>query len=138
MAAIVGGPAGPAGLYCGFSASLAGSILYRGLYFGLYDALASNMDNLALKFCTGFCVTTAAGLAVYPLTTAVKRMQVSMQPAAPINQYRGAIDCIGQIVRKEGLLALWRGAGLNAGSGVLGTIMLVGFDALKSAYISPS
>lgn len=58
---------GIAGLYRGFNISCVGIIVYRGLYFGLYDSLKpmlpENLQNSFLAtFALGWAVTTGSGL----------------------------------------------------------------------------
>merc|ERR1719247_1561419 len=67
------------GVYNGFWISCGGIIVYRGLYFGLYDFSTSmpGMDNLAIKFCIGYTVTTVAGLSAYPVDTVRRRMMMN-------------------------------------------------------------
>ena len=56
---------GIAGLYRGFVISCVGIVVYRGLYFGLYDslkpALGSYSDNFAATFVLGWGITNLAG-----------------------------------------------------------------------------
>jgi len=66
---------GIAGLYRGFVPSVVGIIVYRGLYFGVYDSLKPVVLVGALEgsflasFFLGWGVTVGAGLASYPLDT---------------------------------------------------------------------
>lgn len=83
---------GIAGLYRGFVPSVVGIIVYRGLYFGVYDSLSTcsyllySIPNLTsplepvvlvgalqgsflASFALGWGVTIGAGLASYPLDT---------------------------------------------------------------------
>lgn len=58
---------GIAGLYRGFTISCVGIIVYRGLYFGMYDSLkpampASLQQSFIATFLLGWAVTTGAGL----------------------------------------------------------------------------
>jgi len=53
-------------------------------------------------------VTVFAELMAYPIDTVRRRMMMTSGEAV---KYRGAIDATVQIVRKEGALALMRGAG---------------------------
>jgi solute carrier family 25 (adenine nucleotide translocator) protein 4/5/6/31 len=68
------------GLYRGFGPSVAGIIVYRGLYFGLYDSIkpvilvGSLEGNFLASFALGWVVTTGSGLASYPLDTVRRRM----------------------------------------------------------------
>ena len=54
-----------AGLYRGFVISCVGIVVYRGLYFGLYDslkpALGSYSDNFLATFVLGWGITNLAG-----------------------------------------------------------------------------
>lgn len=68
------------GLYRGFGPSVTGIIVYRGLYFGMYDSLkpvllTGNLEgNFIASFLLGWVVTTGSGLASYPLDTVRRRM----------------------------------------------------------------
>jgi solute carrier family 25 (mitochondrial adenine nucleotide translocator), member 4/5/6/31 len=68
------------GLYRGFGPSVTGIIVYRGLYFGMYDSLkpvlltGSLEGNFLASFLLGWVVTTGSGLASYPLDTVRRRM----------------------------------------------------------------
>lgn len=117
---------GVAGLYRGFVISCAGIIVYRGLYFGIYDSVKailpkSIQDSFIVSFGLGFFVTNAAGVASYPLDTIRRRMMMTSGQAV---KYNGSIDCGRQIVAKEGFKSLFKGAGANilravAGAGAL-------------------
>jgi solute carrier family 25 (adenine nucleotide translocator) protein 4/5/6/31 len=73
---------GLAGLYRGFGPSVLGIIVYRGLYFGMYDSikpvvLTGKLEgNFLASFALGWCVTTGAGIASYPLDTVRRRMMM--------------------------------------------------------------
>jgi solute carrier family 25 (adenine nucleotide translocator) protein 4/5/6/31 len=82
---------GIAGLYRGFVISCVGIIIYRGLYFGVYDSLKPMLpdklkDNFLASFLLGWSVTIGAGLASYPIDT-VRRYVSPMFPSAPLNLY---------------------------------------------------
>merc|ERR1712137_939033 len=63
---------GIAGLYRGFGPSVLGIIVYRGLYFGMYDSIKPVIlvgpleGNFLASFLLGWSVTTTAGVASYP------------------------------------------------------------------------
>ncbi|CAO1632445.1 unnamed protein product [Parajaminaea phylloscopi] len=65
---------GVAGLYRGFVPSVVGIVVYRGLYFGMYDSLKPVLltgplaNNFLASFLLGWAVTTGAGLASYPVS----------------------------------------------------------------------
>lgn len=74
---------GIAGLYRGFMPSVVGIIVYRGLYFGMYDSLKPVVlvgpleGNFLASFALGWTVTTGAGVASYPLDTIRRRMMMT-------------------------------------------------------------
>lgn len=74
---------GIAGLYRGFGPSVLGIIVYRGLYFGMYDSIKPVLlvgpleGNFLASFMLGWGVTTGAGIASYPLDTIRRRMMMT-------------------------------------------------------------
>jgi len=133
------GEQGIMGLYNGFGVSVLGIIPYRGVYFGLYDSLREKnpykRDTGVLGFASKFAVAqfTAimAGYASYPFDTVRRRLQ--MQSEKPREQwvYKGTVDCLGQVVRQEGVTALFKGAGANALRTVGSALVLVLYDQFK-------
>ena len=123
---------GVQGLYRGFTISVLGVFLYRGLYFGLYDTLKPPVlgpdPALTLSFLLGWAVSFTAGLLCYPLGTVRSRMM--MRSCEPV-KYRGSLDCLTQITKTEGWRSLMRGAGVNIVRGLAGTAVLIGCDNLK-------
>lgn len=114
------------GLYRGFNISAVGIVIYRGLYFGIYDSVkailpSSIQDSFIVSFGLGFFVTNAAGFASYPIDTIRRRMMMTSGQAV---KYKGSLDCGRQIIANEGVKSLFKGAGANilravAGAGVL-------------------
>lgn len=125
---------GIAGLYRGFGPSVAGIIVYRGLYFGLYDSIkpvllvGSLANNFLASFALGWCVTTGAGIASYPLDTVRRRMMMTSGQAV---KYSSSLDAFKQIVAKEGVKSLFKGAGANILRGVAGAGVLSIYDQLQ-------
>ena len=74
---------GIAGLYRGFGPSVLGIIVYRGLYFGMYNSIKPVVlvgpleGNFLASFLLGWSVTTGAGVASYPLDTIRRRMMMT-------------------------------------------------------------
>lgn len=74
---------GIAGLYRGFMPSVTGIVVYRGLYFGMYDSIKPVLltgaleGNFLASFLLGWSVTTGAGIASYPLDTIRRRMMMT-------------------------------------------------------------
>ncbi|KAJ3551023.1 hypothetical protein NMY22_g50 [Coprinellus aureogranulatus] len=126
---------GIAGLYRGFVPSVVGIIVYRGLYFGVYDSLKPVVLVGALEgsffasFLLGWGVTIGAGLASYPLDTIRRRMM--MTSGSGVN-YKSMFDAGSQIIAKEGVKSLFKGAGANILRGVAGAGVLSIYDKLQA------
>ncbi|KAJ3563441.1 hypothetical protein NP233_g8939 [Leucocoprinus birnbaumii] len=125
---------GIAGLYRGFIPSVVGIIVYRGLYFGVYDSLKPVVLVGALEgsflasFGLGWGVTIGAGLASYPLDTIRRRM---MMTSGSGQNYKSMFDAGSQIIAKEGTKSLFKGAGANILRGVAGAGVLSLYDKLQ-------
>ncbi|KAK9776492.1 putative ADP/ATP translocase [Seiridium cardinale] len=125
---------GVAGLYRGFAPSVLGIVVYRGLYFGMYDSLKPVLlvgplaNNFLASFALGWGVTTGAGIASYPLDTIRRRMMMTSGEAV---KYNGTLDAARQIVAKEGVKSLFKGAGANILRGVAGAGVLSIYDQLQ-------
>merc|ERR1712137_1341367 len=122
---------GIAGLYRGFLPSVAGIVVYRGLYFGMYDSIKPVIlvgpleGNFLASFLLGWSVTTGAGIASYPLDTIRRRMMMTSGEAV---KYKGTMDAARQIVAAEGVKSLFKGAGANILRGVAGAGVLSIYD----------
>lgn len=125
---------GIAGLYRGFGPSVVGIIVYRGLYFGLYDSLKPVVlvgpleGNFLASFLLGWCVTTGASTASYPLDTVRRRMMMTSGQAV---KYKGAFDAFQKIVAAEGVKSLFKGCGANILRGVAGAGVISLYDQLQ-------
>ncbi|KAI3818679.1 hypothetical protein L1987_12494 [Smallanthus sonchifolius] len=125
---------GIAGLYRGFNISCVGIIVYRGLYFGLYDSLKPVLltgklqDNFLASFALGWAITNGAGFASYPIDTVRRRMMMTSGQAV---KYKGSLDALNQILKKEGFKSLFKGAGANVLRAVAGAGVLSGYDQLQ-------
>jgi len=128
---------GLAGLYRGFVISAVGIVIYRGLYFGLFDSVKPFMpphlkNNFMATFLLGWCVTTTAGLASYPIDTIRRRMMMTSGEAV---KYASSIDCAKQIMAKEGTSSFFKGAGANILRAIAGAGALSGYDKLQFMMI---
>ncbi|XP_062007641.1 ADP,ATP carrier protein 3, mitochondrial [Rosa rugosa] len=125
---------GIAGLYRGFNISCVGIIVYRGLYFGMYDSLKPVVlvgkleDNFFASFLLGWGITIGAGLASYPIDTVRRRMMMTSGEAV---KYKSSLDAFKQIIKNEGAKSLFKGAGANILRAVAGAGVLAGYDKLQ-------
>jgi len=125
------------GLYRGFNISCVGIVVYRGLYFGLFDSLKPIVltgvlaDNLAATFFLGWGVTITAGLASYPLDTVRRRMMMTSGEAV---KYSSSYAAFKEIIAKEGTKSLFKGAGANILRAVAGAGVLAGYDKLQMIF----
>uniref|UniRef100_A0A8H7NLV5 ADP/ATP translocase n=1 Tax=Bionectria ochroleuca TaxID=29856 RepID=A0A8H7NLV5_BIOOC len=125
---------GLAGLYRGFMPSVAGIIVYRGLYFGMYDSIKPLLPkhlegNFLANFALGWAVTTGAGIAAYPLDT-IRRRRMMMTSGEAV-KYKNSFDAARQIIAKNGVKSLFNGAGANILRGVAGAGVLSIYDQLQ-------
>merc|ERR1712050_466317 len=102
---------GIAGLYRGFMPSVTGIIVYRGLYFGLYDS-----------------IKPVVLVGSYPLDTIRRRMMMTSGEAV---KYKSSLDAASQIIAKEGTKSLFKGAGANILRGVAGAGVLSIYDQVQ-------
>ncbi|KAG6509330.1 hypothetical protein ZIOFF_027315 [Zingiber officinale] len=125
---------GIAGLYRGFNISCVGIIVYRGLYFGMYDSLkpvlltGTLQDSFFASFALGWLITNGAGLASYPIDTVRRRMMMTSGEAV---KYKSSFDAFSQILKNEGARSLFKGAGANILRAVAGAGVLAGYDKLQ-------
>jgi solute carrier family 25 (adenine nucleotide translocator) protein 4/5/6/31 len=125
---------GISGLYRGFGPSVLGIVVYRGLYFGMYDSikpvlLTGNLEgNFLASFLLGWCVTTGAGIASYPLDTVRRRMMMTSGEAV---KYDSSLHAFRTIVAQEGVKSLFKGAGANILRGVAGAGVLSIYDQVQ-------
>lgn len=122
------------GLYRGFNISCVGIIVYRGLYFGMYDSLkpvvlqGSLQGSFLASFFLGWAITIGAGLASYPIDTVRRRMMMTSGEAV---KYSSSMQAFSAIVQKEGVKSLFKGAGANILRAVAGAGVLAGYDQLQ-------
>ena len=124
---------GIAGLYRGFVISCVGIVIYRGLYFGVYDSIKPSLpadmrDSMLANFLLGWGVTVGAGLASYPIDTIRRRM---MMTSGEGEKFKGSIDCATKILAQEGMKSFFKGAAANILRGVAGAGVLTLYDKLQ-------
>jgi len=125
------------GLYRGFNISCVGIIVYRGLYFGMYDSLkpvvlTGNMkDSFLASFLLGWAITIGAGLASYPIDTIRRRMMMTSGEAV---KYKSSMHAFQEIIKKEGVKSLFKGAGANVLRAIAGAGVLSGYDQMQLMF----
>jgi solute carrier family 25 (mitochondrial adenine nucleotide translocator), member 4/5/6/31 len=139
---------GVAGLYRGFGPSVLGIVVYRGLYFGMYDSIKPVLlvgpleGNFLASFLLGWAVTTGAGIASYPLDTIRRRMMMTSGEVCRTSEtatlpkltflqavkYKSSMDAARQIFAAEGVRSFFKGAGANILRGVAGAGVLSIYD----------
>jgi len=127
---------GITGLYRGFNISVVGIVVYRGLYFGLYDSLKPLLSPLQdnavahafASFLLGWGITIGAGLASYPIDTVRRRMMMTSGEAV---KYKSSAHAFAEIVKNEGTKSLFKGAGANILRAIAGAGVLAGYDQLQ-------
>ena len=127
---------GIAGLYRGFVISCVGIIVYRGLYFGMYDSIKPALPehlqgNFLATFLLGWSITIGAGLASYPIDTVRRRMMMTSGEAV---KYKSSAHAFAEIMKKEGAKSLFKGAGANILRAVAGAGVLSGYDQLQLIF----
>jgi solute carrier family 25 (adenine nucleotide translocator) protein 4/5/6/31 len=128
---------GVAGLYRGFVISCVGIVVYRGLYFGLYDSLKPLLpknlqNNFFASFMLGWGITIGAGLASYPLDTVRRRMMMTSGEAV---KYKSSIQAMSVIYKTEGVKSFFKGAGANILRAIAGAGVLAGYDQLQLIFL---
>lgn len=129
---------GPLGLYRGFGISVAGIIVYRGAYFGLFDTgnalLFGNgkTENFFAMWAFAQTTTTLSGIISYPLDTIRRRLM--MQSGRKEKMYSGTIDCFNKISKNEGTKAFFKGAGSNVIRGTGGALVLVLYSKIQKFF----
>lgn len=132
------------GFYHGYGIAVTGGIVYRVLYLGGYDALKQEIvyrkerrgEKGKLLWVERFGlaqgISLTAGTISYPFDSVRRRMM--MQAGKPVEErlYRGTFHCISTIFQKEGAGGFYRGLGPNIARSVGGTILLVGYDSIRS------
>ena len=124
---------GVRGLYKGLGLALAGVIVYRGLYFGLYDSLKGfvrTRDSMLLAFGLGWAVTLTAGAASYPISLVQKRLMITTGLGV---KYNSAWHTTKEIAKKEGFRGFYRGYVFSVVQAIGGAGILAAYDVISAA-----
>ncbi|KAL4473400.1 hypothetical protein ABPG72_015643 [Tetrahymena utriculariae] len=127
---------GFAGLYRGFGICLFGIFIYRGLYFGTYDAgkeiiLKEKYKNkIIYKFLFAQIVVIYSETIAYPTDTIKRKMM--MQSARGEKLYVNSIDCAIQMYKKQGITSFFVGNASNIFRSFGSSICLVLYDEIRN------
>eukprot|EP00013_Stygamoeba_regulata_P015778 CAMPEP_0177679242 /NCGR_PEP_ID=MMETSP0447-20121125/29491_1 /TAXON_ID=0 /ORGANISM="Stygamoeba regulata, Strain BSH-02190019" /LENGTH=416 /DNA_ID=CAMNT_0019188405 /DNA_START=40 /DNA_END=1288 /DNA_ORIENTATION=- len=128
--------AGPRGFFSGYGPAALGIFIYRSMYFGLHDLVRSTLPawqggdvmQPVQVFALGYGVTLTAGLLSHPFSVIHNRMAVA---AVSPTRYRSSLECVVHILRREGPLALWRGASIAFIKTLGDAMLLMGFELAR-------
>nr|XP_057910565.1 solute carrier family 25 member 55a [Doryrhamphus excisus] len=108
------------GLYKGLGATLMRDVPFSVVYFPLFANLnklgkpsADKSSPFYWAFLSGCIAGSTAAVAVNPCDVVKTRLQ-SLSKGSTEETYSGVVDCVSQIIRKEGPSALLKGAGCRA------------------------
>lgn len=108
---------GARALYKGFLPPFFSQAVYKAVIFTTSaalrnDVLATHAPQLSASAAALLSGAVAGGLnalLVTPVELVRNRLQVQYEANRATRAYRGAAHCVAQVVRQEGVLALWRG-----------------------------
>lgn len=116
---------------------MVGIVVYRGLYFGMYDSFKPVLltgklqDSFHASLALGWMISNGANLASYPLDSVRRRMMMTSGEAV---KYKGAIDAFAQIIKNEDPKSLFKGAGANVLRAIAGAGALAGYNHLQLLF----
>jgi len=134
---------GVGSLYNGIGVSITGIIPYRGVYFGLFDTLSgynpyqkdqNGFTRAGSKFVCAQASAISAGYASYPFDTVRRRLQMQSEKPQSEWVYKGTADCFSKIIKEEGTVALFKGAGANALRTVGAALVLVLYSEITAMF----
>ena len=132
------------GLYRGYGPSVAGIVVYRAFYFGLYDFSKTSLipslnlqehsfSAIATKFGIALCIDIFAAMSAYPLDTIRRNMM--MQSNRKEVLFTNSMGCLKHLIAKDGPMSLYKGALMNNIRAIGSAMVLVIYDELKGAYM---
>jgi solute carrier family 25 (adenine nucleotide translocator) protein 4/5/6/31 len=149
------------GMYQGYGISLGGSVVYRLLYLGGYDAAKEevllwkhrarpiqdervfvvtdrnpiNPNSVDMtwteRFVLAQVVSLSAGTVCYPIDSVRRRMMMQAGKAIDERKYVSSIQCFHVMWTTEGIRGFYLGFGPNIVRSIGGALALVAYDALK-------
>lgn len=89
-------------------------------------------NSFVASFLLGWGVTTSASLVSYPLDTVRRRMMMTSGEAV---KYKNTAHAFIEIVKHDGPMSLFKGAGANIIRGIAGAGVLAGYDELQVIFL---
>lgn len=135
------------GIYRGYGPSVAGIIVYRAGYFGLYDfSKVLIMPHLGLtegsilsiltKFSLALSIDIFSAIAAYPLDTV--RRSMMMMSGRSEKLYNNSFQCAQYIMKNNGFGGFYKGALTNSIRAIGSALVLVVYDELKRVLLPES
>lgn len=136
------------GIYRGYGPSVAGIIVYRAGYFGLFDfskeylmpmvglgkdSKASKTTQVLSKFCLALMVDIFSAMTAYPLDTV--RRSMMMMSGRKDKLYTNSFACFSYIYKHGGISAFYKGAMTNNVRAIGSALVLVLYDELRTIFI---
>jgi len=136
------------GIYRGYGPSVAGIVVYRAGYFGLYDFTkayvlpkfnigqgkdAHSAKTLFTKLCLAFSIDVFSALCAYPLDTV--RRSMMMMSGRQEKLYTNSFQCFRHIVKNDGFAALYKGAFTNSVRAFGSALVLILYDELSYLWL---
>jgi solute carrier family 25 (adenine nucleotide translocator) protein 4/5/6/31 len=117
-------------LYRGWVGLCFGTVIYRGIYFGMYDSIKPSLpsrvrNNLGANFLLGWFISVAASFATEPIDAVRRRMFI------PPVKYKSYVECIRETVKKEGVASLFARFETNLHKRLAAGLTLALYDRLK-------
>ena len=131
------------GLYRGYGPSVAGIVVYRAGYFGLYDyakssvipslGLGSGYSLIAGKFAIALSIDIFSAMLAYPLDTVRRSMMMQSGKTGSEVLFTSSLGCLRHIVKTGGAAGLYKGAMMNNVRAIGSAMVLIIYDELKAA-----
>merc|ERR1719272_77766 len=129
--------------YKGLSAGLTRQVVYTGARLGLYDIFTAKAAVAGEKmpfWKTTACALSAGGIAAVignPADLSLIRMQAdTMLPEAERRNYKGVGDAFASIVKADGAMGLFQGAGPTASRAMALNFGMLGFNSAAKDQLS--
>jgi solute carrier family 25 (mitochondrial adenine nucleotide translocator), member 4/5/6/31 len=123
------------GLYRGYGITVSGIVIYRALYFGMFDTGRQVLFNPTEKPSTfvlwifAQAVTLTSAIATYPFDTVRRRLM--MQSGRNDILYSSTLDCFRKMYRKEGgIRSFYKGFSVSLLQAVGGSLTLMAYNLL--------